>query len=475
MTLQTEVDEEWMKFLTNQMTTLEFNVDKSNKENVKSVASPPLKLNETLLQTIPSIPSSQSVKPFDLIISTKTKVLFLNKPIDIFSIFWKIPIIEYWKPEKGVIKKQIKIVSKTKEELEIYKQRIIGINYYQEHIIKQIDNPTSRSIKFKDERKITIGMSKKDITIQRSRIKNAFYNCMAIILRFKFKNVFKEIHVKIFNTGKMEIPGIVDYSMLEYVKQMILEILLTYDDITSEPDGDSTKETKSETAFEHAEETAFEHAEETAFEHADETAIEDADETAIEDADETAFEHADETAFEHADETALETVIHHSNKINVPVCYVDNFKEEHVLINSNFNCGYFVNRERLYNILISPKYGLESSFDPCNYSGVKCRYYFNNEIGLNKELQRGVIIDDDKQMKLSVLMDCKKYTEVSLMIFRTGSCIIVGNCSEKILRFIFEFIKNILTVEYENICFNNEIPQIKTKTFKLIKRNINFA
>jgi hypothetical protein len=314
---------------------------------------------------------------------------------------------------------------------------------------------------------------------------------MAIILRFKFKNVFKEIHVKIFNTGKMEIPGIVDYSMLEYVKQMILEILLTYDDITSEPDGDSTKETKSETAFEHAEETAFEHAEETAFEHADETAfehaeetafehadetaIEDADETAIEDADETAFEHADETAFEHADETALETVIHHSNKINVPVCYVDNFKEEHVLINSNFNCGYFVNRERLYNILISPKYGLESSFDPCNYSGVKCRYYFNNEIGLNKELQRGVIIDDDKQMKLSVLMDCKKYTEVSLMIFRTGSCIIVGNCSEKILRFIFEFIKNILTVEYENICFNNEIPQIKTKTFKLIKRNINFA
>jgi len=415
MSLQTEVDVEWMKFLTNQSTTLEFNVDKSNKENVKNVLTPSLNNNETILQTIPSSPSSQSVKPFDLIISTKTKVLFLNKPIDIFSIFWKIPIIEYWKPEKGVIKKQIKIVSKTKEELESYKQKIIGLNYYQEHIIKQIDNPTSRSIKFKDERKITIGMSKKDITIQRSRIKNAFYNCMAIILRFKFQNVFKEIHVKIFNTGKMEIPGIVDYSMLEYVKQMILEILLAYDDITTDTAGESTDETKNETAT------------------------------------------------------------HHTKKINMPVCFIDNFKEEHVLINSNFNCGYFVNRERLYNILISPKYGLESSFDPCNYSGVKCRYYFNNEIGLNKELQRGVIMDDDKQMKLSVLMDCKKYTEVSLMIFRTGSCIIVGNCSEKILRFIFEFIKNILTVEYENICFNNDIPQIKTKTFKLIKRNINFA
>jgi hypothetical protein len=269
-------------------------------------------------------------------------------------------------------------------------------------------------------------MSKKDITIQRSRIKNAFYNCMAIILRFKFQEVFKEIHVKIFNTGKMEIPGIVDYSMLEYVKKMILEILLTYDTPNLEtgvqPEKNNIK-------------------------------IDDP----------------------HVTTTDAVIPNNYTPKLHIPVCFVDNFKEEHVLINSNFNCGYFINRERLYNILISSKYGLESSFDPCNYSGVKCRYYFNNDIGLNKELQRGVILDEDKQMKLSVLMECKKYTEVSLMIFRTGSCIIVGNCSEKILRFIFEFIKEILIVEYENICFNNDVPQVKPKTFKLIKKSINFA
>ena len=59
-----------------------------------------------------------NVIPYDLFISTKTKVLFLNKPVDIHNIFWRIRIIEYWQPLKGVIKKQIKVVSKTKEELE---------------------------------------------------------------------------------------------------------------------------------------------------------------------------------------------------------------------------------------------------------------------------------------------------------------------------------------------------------------------
>jgi hypothetical protein len=49
---------------------------------------------------------------YELLISTKTKVLFLNTAIDINTIFWNIPIIEYWKPENGVVKKQMKIVSK---------------------------------------------------------------------------------------------------------------------------------------------------------------------------------------------------------------------------------------------------------------------------------------------------------------------------------------------------------------------------
>jgi hypothetical protein len=78
-------------------------------------------------------------------------------------------------------------------------------------------------------------------------------------------------------------------------------------------------------------------------------------------------------------------------------------------------------------------------------------------------------------MKLSELIDSRKYTEVSFMVFRTGSGLIVGNCTEKILRFVFEFIKAILIEEYENICILSENPVVKNKQPKLRKRTITYT
>ncbi len=78
-------------------------------------------------------------------------------------------------------------------------------------------------------------------------------------------------------------------------------------------------------------------------------------------------------------------------------------------------------------------------------------------------------------MKMSELGDNKKYTEVSFMIFRTGSCLIVGNCSERILKFIFEFIKNILAKEYHTIGVVNEDPIAKIKKTKLRKKTITMT
>jgi hypothetical protein len=59
----------------------------------------------------------------------------------------------------------------------------------------------------------------------RGKVKNAFYNCFAIIIRFKYEGAFREIHVKVFNTGKLEIPGILNNYFLEKVKIMILKYL----------------------------------------------------------------------------------------------------------------------------------------------------------------------------------------------------------------------------------------------------------
>ena len=322
----------------------------------------------------------------DLYISTKTKVLFLNQEIDIHGIFWKIPINEYWRPMDGVVKKQMKIVSKTPEEYEEYRQKLAHVPYYVENIIKQINNPAARRIKFKDERKITIGISKKDIMNCRGKVKNAFYNCFAVILRFKFEGLFREIHVKVFNTGKMEIPGILNAGLLIVVKKMILEII--------------------------------------------------------------------------------------SPHVTTKLEFVETDSEDNVLINSNFNCGYFINREKLHSILRGSKYRIESAYDPCSYPGVKCKFYFNNEVGFDTEKQNGQVLIEDRGQKMSELDDNRKYTEISFMIFRTGSCLIVGNCSERILKFVFAFIKRLLAEEYKNIYVENDEPVNKNKKVKLRKKTV---
>jgi hypothetical protein len=153
--------------------------------------------------------------------------------------------------------------------------------------------------------------------------------------------------------------------------------------------------------------------------------------------------------------------------------FLENSSEDHVLINSNFNSGYFINREKIHSIL-NGKYGIESAYDPCSYPGVKCKFYFNNHNGFHTA-QCGRILQEDTSMKLYDLVGSKKYTEVSFMIFRTGSCLVVGNCTERILRFVFEFIKQILIDEYDNIQIMNENPVIKNKNTKLRKRMAVFT
>jgi len=322
----------------------------------------------------------------ELYISTKTKVLFLNQPIDISDVFWNLPIIDYGTPVNGIVKKQMKIVCNSEDEYNDYRKKTENIKYFTENIIKQINNPTARRIKYKDERKITIGMSKKDIMNCRGKVKNAFYNCFAIIIRFKFEGVFREIHIKVFNTGKLEIPGILNTEILTVVKQMLLDCLCPY--------------------------------------------------------------------------------------IKIPAFYVDTEKEDNVLINSNFNCGYYINRDKLYSILRSNKYRIETAYDPCSYPGVKCKFYFNTELGFDTTKQLGQPVKADRTMKMHELCDAKQYIEISFMVFRTGSCLIVGNCTEKILYYVFDFIKKILHDEFHEINVENDSTMVREKKTKLRKRQI---
>lgn len=321
---------------------------------------------------------SNAPKATDIYISTKTKIAYLNMTIDLKKIFWDIPIIPYHQASNGVIKKQMKFNSTEKEELDFIQYKIKDEPYYEENVIINIDNPTGR-IKFKDVRKISIGISKKDILSYRCKKKSAFYNCFVIILRMKVEQKFKEFHVKVFNTGKLEIPGVQSESIFQLILEEIIKTLQPY--------------------------------------------------------------------------------------VNDGLGYKPNTNET-VLINSNFNCGFFINREILSDLL-KFKYNIQAMYDPCSYPGIQCKFYYNPDVSI----QNGCQISEENK---KIYKDIK---EVSFMIFRTGSVLIVGKCDENVLIVIYEFLKIILNNEYNNICQNlpgdsEKIVSLKDKTKKIRRKTI---
>ena len=318
----TNIDDEWEKFISlpsnNSSDEYTSDYDDDNLYNHHSTTQN--NVDGSVMDGGENAPMATNIY-----ISTKTKIAYLNKIVDLKTVFWKIDVIDYTIPQNGVIKKQIKLNSNNKEELENIQSRLEKEGYFEEHVITHIDNPNGR-IKFKDIRKISIGISRKDITSYRCKKKSAFYNCFVLILRMNVSGVFKEFHVKVFNTGKVEIPGVQNDETFEIILGEVLTILRPH-------------------------------------------LSEDLD-----------------------------------YKINT---------NETVLINSNFNCGYFINREALYDIL-KYKYNIQAIYDPCSYPGIQCKFYYKQQDKLSDAIQMVQNKNDE---------ECQ---EVSFMIFRTGSVLIVG-------------------------------------------------
>ena len=161
----------------------------------------------------------------DIYISTQTKIAYLNSPIKLYDIFWKLDVLDYYKQEEGIVKKSIKINCDSVEEATILDEKIKSTDNIDVNILSQVNNPNARKVKFKDIRKIDVGIAKKDLISYRKKKKGAFYNCFALILRVFYKGIFKEVHVKIFNTGKLEIPGIQFDDLLIITLDKLITIL----------------------------------------------------------------------------------------------------------------------------------------------------------------------------------------------------------------------------------------------------------
>lgn len=357
------IDDDWESFLQNDC-ELEIDIP---VENISAVNKK--NLIDSQMIDVNNIP-----KCSDIYISTKTKISYLNKnDINIKDIFWKIPILNYSIPKNGVIKKQIKYSSTSPDEVQYIEEQLKDITCYEEQIIEHIENPDGR-IKYKDQRKISIGVCKKDLLSYRSKKKRAFFNCFVLILRIMHNDEFKEMHVKVFNTGKLEIPGIQTEEMLSKLLNSLINVLKPFlgDDLS-----------------------------------------------------------------------------------------YDSSKTETVLINSNFNCGYYIDRDKLHDIL-KYKYRINSNFDACSYPGIQSKFYYDKTVTGEQ---------DGQQPKH------KDYYEVSFMIFRTGSVLVVGRCDELSLEYIYRFLKNILETEYQSIIsssIDNKSTLNKNRKKKIRKKILCF-
>ena len=170
-------------------------------------------------------------------------------------------------------------------------------------------------------------------------------------------------------------------------------------------------------------------------------------------------------------------ICHHI--INEKITY--NNDSETVLINSNFNCGYLINRDKLYDLLKN-KYSINSSYDPCSYPGIQCNFFY--DIRLDKQTGIQPPVDKSKDKKTiakenkEITTENKTIFKVSFMIFRTGSVLVVGRCDDIMINDIYLFIKDILSKEYHNININNMMTDIdkqskKNRSCKKKKLKIN--
>ena len=311
-----------------------------------------IKNKNTNPASINSNDNTNTPKCSEIYISTKTIISYLNTTVDLRDVFWKIPIISYSEPNEGIVKKQMKFNSSSQDEVDIIGEQTKKYSYVDNHIITRIVNPEGR-IKFKDIRKISIGLCKKDITSYKCKKKSAFYNCFVLEMRFLYEGVFKEIHVKVFNTGKLEIPGIKSSKILIKVLTSLTEILKPI--------------------------------------------------------------------------------------IGPTLTYVKDINET-VLINSNFNCGYYINREKLYDIL-KYKYKINSAYDPCSYPGIQCQFYYNPQLEIQTGRYPSTSLIDESNESDESMHTPNDITKISFMVFRTGSVLIVGKCTEPILYKYMNFLK----------------------------------
>lgn len=337
------VDEEWENYIA-----------KSN-----GTFLPPSTTKSLFAESTPCLNDEVAPECSPLLISTESKMSYLSAPIPL-DTFWNISIIPYDTMCEGVVKKQIKYESTSakmfKEVEERLDQEREKLNTYVEvDNIKHVDTlQRSCRARYSSVQKISIGVDRKnvmDVQKKAQMVNNSFTMIVRVLADNDYD--FCEIHVKVFNTGKLEMPGVQNNIVFNRVLALAISVLQT-------PEMPELKYTE---------------------------------------------------------------------------------KPATILINSNFSCGYKVDRDSLYRLLIK-KYKLKTTYDQW-YPGVRCQYEYQRSEFEKDGVPLAVATKEKDRMN--------ETSKVTFVVFRTGSVLIMGLCTEVVLRHIYEFLRTLFREEYMHI------------------------
>ena len=123
------------------------------------------------------------------------------------------------------------------------------------------------------------------------------------------------------------------------------------------------------------------------------------------------------------------------------------------LINSDFKVNYEIKRDILYKLLLQV-YGINCTYEPCIYPGVKIAFYVNKD-RIN-EVDDGICKCDITCIGKKTV--CKRIT---IAIFQSGCVIITGANEMKQIETTYHYISNILEKHRNQIIRRRLIPTNK--------------
>ena len=315
----------------------------------------------------------------------------------------------YVQRSEGVIKKQIKVQCANREELATLRARLEHIPSHAFSKVDHVDDPNGAT-PFKFVAKLSIGLASKEVKAHRAQEKDAFYNSFTMVLRIRYKGQFKEIVVKVFNKNSLSLPGMLDDELRCRTLSLIDRVLGEASQLVTPG--------------------------------------------------------------------------------SPPLAHLPGTISD-VMVNSNFWCGFGLDRDKVVDLMRNV-YGLETSYDPSNYPGVICRYYQPTSETSAACNTRGrcpcnpacstLRIGDKKGKKKKQSPEAEaeddtgadgKCQKLTFMLFRTGSVLIVGRCTQDLLETVHGFVARAL-LEHKGTVASGEgqRPNKKVVQKKSRKRTI---